>query len=582
MENEPNEQEYYTANDGASEDDSDMDDFESLVHLQRKLSKINLGGQDQDKSVEAKKPSTPSGPVGVDSELVVLDDDDDSTDEEEEGKGSAPEVNAPAAKLIDDVEGEEGQGWMAVKPYIGALKEPTNAPTNNPRLPKQTLEVEWVYGYRGHDSRDNLSLDKRGRVIYPMAGFVLALDYENGAQEQFQGHTDDVLCLCKHPLNSDIVATGQVATISMSGKSQHPHICVTNVSTGDIIRLPSLHRRAVRCVAFSPDGKYLASVGADGSNTIIVWDWSRRRMIAEAKGDTNTIYCIEWMPLKTKAKGGYQFSTTGKRHVFFWTFTPPSGAGKKGGLKKKRAKSGKYGIKTFFCHKYVGSPTGSMPRMVAGTRDGSILLFDIEKGSAIRAALKVHKGPIFAISPLPTGGIATGGKDGYVRFLDNRWKEKATKVKFLGKVRSLLPVEKENSASRGYPALIVGTSHGRVYELPINMSTTPSKPRVLISGHFEGELWGLDVTDGPEFYTCGEDDEIIQWSLAHQAHLPVKVMPLGEAAPADARKGKTTTRSPRRLLGASTLSRMPSFRCGRAVVLSKQLGHIAIGRNDGL
>ena len=69
----------------------------------------------------------------------------------------------------------------------------------------------------------------------------------------------------------------------MSGRSKKPFICVTNVATGETTRLPALHGGAVRCVAFSKDGQYLASVGADNNNTLMIWDcrpaakWQRPR-----------------------------------------------------------------------------------------------------------------------------------------------------------------------------------------------------------------------------------------------------------------------------------------------------------------
>lgn len=37
---------------------------------------------------------------------------------------------------------------MAVKPWIGAIVEPTNHPPVNKSQPDETYELEYVYGYR--------------------------------------------------------------------------------------------------------------------------------------------------------------------------------------------------------------------------------------------------------------------------------------------------------------------------------------------------------------------------------------------------------------------------------------------------
>jgi hypothetical protein len=49
-----------------------------------------------------------------------------------------------------------GDQFMAVKPWIGAIKAPTRPPAGNNSTPDADLSLEWVYGYRCFDARNNV------------------------------------------------------------------------------------------------------------------------------------------------------------------------------------------------------------------------------------------------------------------------------------------------------------------------------------------------------------------------------------------------------------------------------------------
>jgi WD40 repeat protein len=54
------------------------------------------------------------------------------------------------------------------------------------------------------------------------------------------------------------------------------------------------HKRAVRAVAFCPDGSTLASASYDG--TIRLWDATSRRLLALLKGHEDMVYAIAFTP----------------------------------------------------------------------------------------------------------------------------------------------------------------------------------------------------------------------------------------------------------------------------------------------
>jgi len=436
---------------------------------------------------------------------------------------------------------EDAKGWLAVKPFIGALVAPSDAPPNNGDLPDFDLEVDWIYGYRGHDCFDNLVLDSKGRAVYPMADFVVAFDFKENSQQVYHGHNDDVVCLCQHPKNKDIIATGQVATICLSGRKKDPFICVTNVATGDIVKLPAKHKRAVRCLAFSPDGKYLASVGADNNNSIIIWDWEAKKKVLESKGDVNKIINIQW-----SQKNPDLLVTVGVKHIFFWYWDG-------GSLDRKRGLSGSVGIQTYFTH--VFEEDGSV---LLGGKKGSLIRFSSSRRPKV-VQEKLHRGAIFALTMLPDGsGLVTGGKDGYVRVLSASGKKEKWSIKLPGYIRSL--------HSDG-TSILVGTKRGEIYVLPVAGATDIPEP--IVKGHFEGEVWALHTLEN-SFVTAGEDNLVIEWDM--KTHKSIKCGKVSNAKKVP---------KVRRKYGVSTTSKMHPIRCARAVACSPDKTHVALGRNDG-
>jgi HELP motif len=77
------------------------------------------------------------------------------------------------------------------------------------------LELEWVHGYRAQDCRNNAVYSASGAVVYHAAAVGIALIRDgksSSAKQQFNTvHTDDVLSLALHP-EGRLLATGQMVS----------------------------------------------------------------------------------------------------------------------------------------------------------------------------------------------------------------------------------------------------------------------------------------------------------------------------------------------------------------------------------
>lgn len=74
--------------------------------------------------------------------------------------------------------------------------------------PTARLELEFVYGYRGKDCRDNLLYTPEGDLLYFTAGVGVVYDRARHAQRHFVGHDNDIMCMALCP-TAPVVATGQ-------------------------------------------------------------------------------------------------------------------------------------------------------------------------------------------------------------------------------------------------------------------------------------------------------------------------------------------------------------------------------------
>ena len=59
-------------------------------------------------------------------------------------------------------EDEKTEEFMAVRPWIGQIAEPINHNPFNPAIPDERYELDYVYGYRSADTRQNVKYNSTG------------------------------------------------------------------------------------------------------------------------------------------------------------------------------------------------------------------------------------------------------------------------------------------------------------------------------------------------------------------------------------------------------------------------------------
>ncbi|XP_029927079.1 echinoderm microtubule-associated protein-like 6 isoform X2 [Myripristis murdjan] len=348
------------------------------------------------------------------------------------------------------------------------------------------LRLDWVYGYRGHQCRNNLYYTAGKELVYFVAGVGVVYNTRDHTQRFYLGHNDDIISLALHPERL-LVATGQVG--------KEPYVCVwDSFSVQTVSLLRDGHTHGIACLTFSSDGQRLASVGLDAKNTVCIWEWKRGKILATATGHSDRIFDICWDPFQQN-----RLVSCGVKHIKFWALCGNA-------LTPKRGIFGKTGdLQTILC---VASAKDDIT--YSGALNGDIYVW---KGlNLIRTVQAAHGAGIFSMYSCEEG-FATGGRDGCIRLWDVDFKP-ITKIDL-------------REAEQGYKGLsirsvcwradriLAGTQDSEIFEV---MVRDRDKPLLIMQGHSEGELWALDVHPKKPLAVTGSDDRSVRlWSLADHA-----------------------------------------------------------------
>ena len=156
------------------------------------------------------------------------------------------------------------------------------------------------------------------------------------------------------------------------------------------------HRGSAWGVAFSRDGKFLATGGND--KTVKVWDVSTRQVVHSLTGHKSAVFGVTFSP-----DGRFVASAGEDSTVRLWDLT---------GGEKPRVLTGHEN------RVYSVSFSSNGQMLASAGKDGTAKLWDTATGKVVHT-LKGHTGEIFGVTFSPTGQlVATSGLDRTVRVWD--------------------------------------------------------------------------------------------------------------------------------------------------------------------
>ncbi|XP_011497184.1 PREDICTED: echinoderm microtubule-associated protein-like CG42247 [Ceratosolen solmsi marchali] len=190
---------------------------------------------------------------------------------------------------------------------------PSHLPPVDNSPPDKKLSLEWVYGYRGTDTRRNLWVLPSGELLYYVAAVAVLYDREENAQRHYIGHTEDITCMEVHP-SRELVASGQRA--GRHRKAQ-PHVRIWSTETLLTLYVFGMteFQMGVSALAFSQlnGGSYVLVVDAGRESILSVWQWQWGHLLGKVATLQEDLTGAAFHPLDDNL-----LITHGKGHLTFW------------------------------------------------------------------------------------------------------------------------------------------------------------------------------------------------------------------------------------------------------------------------
>ncbi|KAL7641708.1 UNVERIFIED_CONTAM: hypothetical protein RMT77_007581 [Armadillidium vulgare] len=397
--------------------------------------------------------------------------------------------------------------------YIPSDMRESYQPQKPSSAPGAKLKLEWVYGYRGRDCRNNVHLLPTGEIVYFVASVVVLYNVEEQSQRHYLGHTDDIKCLAVHP-NRMTIATGQAGGHDRKdGRSwrlnppadpysveaeEWPHIRIwdsVSLSTLHILGISDIEK-SVACLAFSraDGGGLLVAVDEAPDHNMSVWDWSKGERgfkLMETKCAADQVLSVEFSPLDRNT-----IITCGKNQLAFWVYESGMLA-KRVGIFENRERP-----------KYVTAISFTdNGNVISGDSNGNLLVWQRGGNRVERSVKGAHDGSIFSIFVQKDGTIITGGKDG--RILE--WGRDLRKTGKEMMVPEHFGAPRVVTSGKG-TRLVIGTTKNCVLGGTFSLPLQP-----LMQGHTE-ELWALAPHPSQnQFLTAGYDKVCYLWDTMAKA-----------------------------------------------------------------
>ena len=367
--------------------------------------------------------------------------------------------------------------------FSGQIEEPDEHNETNLDKPDTTLELEYVYGYRAIDSRQNLYFNKQGHACYFTAALGVALNPDTNTQVWFGGgevdctaknvardtnhHTDDIMSIdmCSH---KEKCVTGQV------GSSP----CLFVWGTEDAkkwsrIKIPK-GARGIAAVAFNEDNHKIACVDLHNDHHVYAFEFQGTQ-IMKAKGDTNRIKDIAW----SRKAGSTKFATAGTKHIYFWDSSDP-------GFKKRGIFGGK-SMTSFSCCVWDADEN-----LYTGGANGAVYKWGDDRLCA--GSVQAHKKNNYCSALcLVDGKLYSGSKDKTVAIID------PMKMTVSGTVQcESMPRAIDVQGDK----MLIGMRNG----------TIKLGDKAIMHSHSDGEVWGLDYIEGMGPVTSADDNKVMFWN----------------------------------------------------------------------
>ena len=283
------------------------------------------------------------------------------------------------------------------------------------------LELVSTIGFAGCVPGGLIVHPDQHHLIYSVGNTIIVQNISSNKQRFLVGHTDNVSCIAVSK-SGRFIASGQVTHMGFKAD-----IIVWDYETCSKYCLLTLHKVKVEALAFSPNDKYLVSLGGQDDNSVVIWNLQKKEAICGAPAavpSSGTSYVVAFSNHNDEL-----FVTGGNKTLRVWELDLPN--------RKIRPTDCNMGqLKRIIKCIKVAEDDQSF---YCGTTSGDILEINM------KTRLFRHYGPqkekfslgIQALQILKTGDVLIGAGDGTVALLKGQSYKRMRTTNVDGGVTSL-------------------------------------------------------------------------------------------------------------------------------------------------
>mmetsp|Transcript_41551 Transcript_41551/g.88542 ORF Transcript_41551/g.88542 Transcript_41551/m.88542 type:complete len:621 (-) Transcript_41551:103-1965(-) len=279
------------------------------------------------------------------------------------------------------------------------------------------LELEAVIGFKGSVVSGLILHPDQEHLIFPLGCTVVLRNLLKKTQSFLQGHDNQVISIAVSN-SGELLASGQKTFMGFPAD-----VIIWSFAERREIHRLCLHKVAVTSLCFSKDATYLATLGGQDDNSLVVWEVEHGRAVCGTPAATDTAHCVRFFN-----NSEFYMVTGGNYHVIVWHFDL---ANKK--LRPTEVKLGQMKrittnvlIDANDCFCYCGTTTGDILQVALDTA-----LF---KQSAPRKCFSLG---VSVTTLLPNGDFLCGTGDGTVARIDGLTLKVKDQCQVLGGVTSI-------------------------------------------------------------------------------------------------------------------------------------------------
>ncbi|KAM6344539.1 cilia- and flagella-associated protein 52 [Alca torda] len=153
------------------------------------------------------------------------------------------------------------------------------------------LELRAAIGFNGHIICGLICHPDKEHILYPLGCTIVIQELDSKKQTFLRGHTDNVSCIVVSK-DGVYVASGQVTFMGFKAD-----IILWDFQKEELLARLSLHKGNVEDLSFSPNSRYLVSLGGQDDGSVVVWDVAKREGVCgspaspRSAGNATVVVC---------------------------------------------------------------------------------------------------------------------------------------------------------------------------------------------------------------------------------------------------------------------------------------------------